>query len=622
MELWILDHTTNTRATLSTDREPITIGREDDNAVVLKSAFVAKHHCRIVRKGNQLFAEALGQAGTRVAGREVIAGKPAKLDFGDEVQVGQYSIVLVSRDKGGIGGTKQDAAAQLHGRLMALESQVHAELLDRMNLRITGAVNKNDAHFVDEVLRHLSFIVQAKVAALPADLLLYTLGHHLLRLVMAEVVRQCEGRVQTDYKAADARLLDGAQEQAVAALVTDLVGMMPLLFDPTSVQEDLVAAEEAFPALLEQEVPAIAPLLQRYVVQRTVVKDIQDILFGLGPLTDLLDMPSVSEIMVVGKDHIYIEKNGRIETTSRTFFSDDVLLSVIERILTPVGRRVDTSTPLVDARLPDGSRVNVVISPLSLVGPCLTIRKFGWVPFTMDDLVDRGSISAQGAAFLRACVCGRRNILISGGTGSGKTTLLNILGGYADLTERIVTIEESAELRLPQPHVVRLEGRPANVEGKGAYSIRDLVKNALRMRPDRVIIGEVRAAEALDMLQAMNTGHDGSLATIHANTPVDCMKRLEALVMMAVDMPIRAIREQIVSAVHLVVQVSRAPSGRRRITHISEITAIDPVSGEIRLEDIFTLRDLDQPRLRHTGYVPSFVEHLIEKKVLDVEVFL
>ncbi len=622
MELWLLDHTTNTRTTLSTDKDPITIGREDDNAVVLRSAFVAKHHCRVVRKGNQMFVEALGQAGTRVAGKEIPQGKPAKVDFGDEVQIGQYSIVLVSREKGGISSLGQDATAQLHGQLMALEAKVHSELLERMNLRVTGQINKNDARFVDEVLSHLMQIVQTRVAGLPAELIRHTMGHHLQRLVMAEVVRQCENRVQIDYKSADQRLLDDSMERAVTTLVTNLVDMMPLLFDPASVQEDLAAAEESFPQLLEQEMPSILPAMQRYLVQRTVVKDIQDIMFGLGPLTDLLEMPSVSEIMVVGKDRIYVEKNGRITATSRTFFSDEILLSVIERILTPVGRRVDTSTPLVDARLPDGSRVNVVISPLSLVGPCLTIRKFGWIPFTMDDLVDRGSISAQAAAFLQACVIGQQNILISGGTGSGKTTLLNIMGGYARPSERIVTIEESAELRLPQPHVVRLEGRPANVEGKGAYSIRELVKNSLRMRPDRIIIGEVRAAEAMDMLQAMNTGHDGSLATIHSNTPVDCMKRLEALVMMAVDMPIRAIREQIVSAVHLVVQVSRAPSGRRRITHISEITAIDPVSGEIRLEDIFTLRDLDQPKLRHTGYVPSFVEKLIEKKMLDVEVFL
>jgi len=339
-------------------------------------------------------------------------------------------------------------------------------------------------------------------------------------------------------------------------------------------------------------------------------------------LQDLLEMPSVSEIMVVGKDRIYIEKNGVIQPTSRTFFSDDVLISIIERILTPVGRRVDTSTPLVDARLPDGSRVNVVISPLSLVGPCMTIRKFGWVPFVMDDLVERGSLSETCASFLQSCVIGRQNIIISGGTGSGKTTLLNVLGAYARPDERIITVEESAELKLPQPHVVGMEGRPANIEGRGAYTIRELVRNALRMRPDRIIVGEVRGPEALDMLQAMNTGHDGSLSTLHANTPADALKRLETLVLMAVDMPVRAIREQILTAVDIVVQVARFADGRRRVTRISEVTEIDPINNQLCLEDIYTLRDPKQPRLRHTGYIPTFAEDMIERDILGVDVFL
>jgi pilus assembly protein CpaF len=311
-----------------------------------------------------------------------------------------------------------------------------------------------------------------------------------------------------------------------------------------------------------------------------------------------------------------------IQPTSRSFFSDDILMSIIERVLTPVGRRVDTSTPLVDARLPDGSRVNVVINPLSLVGPCMTIRKFGWVPFTMDDLVDRGTLSEPCAAFLQGCVVGRQNIIISGGTGSGKTTLLNVLGAYARPNERIITIEESAELKLPQPHVVGLEGRPANIEGKGAYTIRELVRNALRMRPDRIIVGEVRGPEALDMLQAMNTGHDGSLSTLHANTPADALKRLETLVLMAVDMPIRAIRDQILTAVDVVVQVARFADGRRRVTDISEVIEIDPKTNQLCLESIYTLRDPRQPRLRHTGYIPTFAEDMIERKQIGVEVFL
>jgi pilus assembly protein CpaF len=346
-------------------------------------------------------------------------------------------------------------------------------------------------------------------------------------------------------------------------------------------------------------------------------------MLGLGPLQDLLEMANVSEIMVVGKDNIYVEKSGVIQPTSRVFFSDEVLMSVIERILSPIGRRVDQSNPLVDARLSDGSRVNVIIPPLSLVGPCITIRKFAWIPFTIDDLIERGTLNEQCADFLRGCVSGRKNIMVSGGTGSGKTTLLNTLSAFVGQTERIVTIEESAELKLPQPHVVGLEGRPANVEGRGAYTIRELVRNALRMRPDRIIVGEVRGAEALDMLQAMNTGHDGSLSTIHANTPGDMIGRLETLVLMAVEMPIRAIREQIVGALDLIVQLQRSADGPRRVTHISEVIEIDPESGQVRLEDIFRLRWEDgEPRLRHTGYLPTFAPEMIDKELIRVGDFL
>ncbi|MEM9018996.1 MAG: ATPase, T2SS/T4P/T4SS family [Planctomycetota bacterium] len=622
MEVWLYDHTRNTRESLEVEGDPLTIGREEGNTLVLKSPFVARRHCQIVRKGNQMFVEALSQAGTRVANREVVADSPVAVDFGDEIQLGQFSIALVGKQRRKLGEEEDITDAELHAKLMDLERDVHGELLDRMNLRVTGHLNKGDNRFVDQVLHHLEALLTSHIEKVGRRVVHYALRQHLRRLVQAEVVRQCEGRVQTDYKSGDDRLLDDLKEQQIAQLVNNLVDMMPLIFDPTSVQEDLAVADEAFDDLFAQELPMVPKDLQRYIVRRTVAKDIQDIMFGLGPLQDLLEMPSVSEIMVVGKDHIYIEKQGKIVETSRTFFSDDILMSIIERILTPVGRRVDTSTPLVDARLPDGSRVNVVINPLSLVGPCMTIRKFGWVPFTMDDLIERGSLSDQAAAFLQGCVVGRSNILISGGTGSGKTTLLNVLSAYARPSERIITVEESAELRLPQPHVVRLEGRPANVEGKGAYTIRDLVRNSLRMRPDRIIIGEVRGAEAMDMLQAMNTGHDGSLSTIHSNTPTDCMKRLEALVLMAVDMPIRAIREQVVSAVDMVVQVARFADVRRRVTTISEVTAIEPDSGAIRLEDIFTLRDPSQPRLRHTGYMPSFTQDMIQRKHFDVEVFL
>ena len=619
MEFWLYDQSENTRTTLNIDADPVLVGRDDDCDIVLRGAFVARKHAQISRDGNQFYVENLGNSGTRVANREVTHGQRQRIDFGDEIQIAQYSIALV---RPGRKASLSDDRYELQKRLVAFEQDVHAQLLERLNLRVTGHMNKQDEAYVEQTMQQLDEVLDARIAKMDGPLILHTLYTHLHRLTIAEVVRQCQGKVQTEYDASDTRMLDPERERQVAELVTSIVDMMPLLFDPTSVKEDLTVAEEAFEDLFAQMVQSISKTLRAYIVKRTVAKDLHDIMFGLGPLQDLLEMANVSEIMVVGKEHIYVEKNGVIQPTTRSFFSDDVLLSVIERILTPVGRRVDTSTPLVDARLSDGSRVNAIIPPLSLVGPCLTIRKFGWIPFTIDDLINRGSLSEQTAVFLQSCVVGRMNIIISGGTGSGKTTLLNVLSAYARPTERIITIEESAELRLPQPHVVSLEGREAHSEGRGEYTIRELVRNALRMRPDRIVVGEVRGAEALDMLQAMNTGHDGSLSTLHSNTPLDAMKRLETLVLMAVDMPIRAIREQIVTAVDLIVQIARFSDGRRRVTHISEVVEINPNTGEIHLEDIFVLRDEEQDRLRHTGYLPTSAPQLIERGIMRVESFL
>ncbi len=619
MEFWLFDNSTNERRSVQVESEPISIGRDAGCDIVLKGGFVARKHARIFFKGNQFFIENCSRSGLRVANREVATGQAVKLDFGDEIQLAQYSLAAM---RPGRRGPAADDRFQLQKRLVAFEQEVHAELLERLNLRITGQFNKGDATYVGQILAALDQILDRRVGQLDEDLISHTLYTHLHRLVISEVVRQCQGKVQTEYQQADDRTADAAREKAITELVTSMVEMMPLLFEPTSVNEDLTIAEEGFDDLFRQAMPSVSGGLKQYIIRRTVTKDLQDIMFGLGPLQDLLEMANVSEIMVVGKDRIYIEKNGVIQPTTRSFFSDEVLLSIIERILTPVGRRVDTSNPLVDARLADGSRVNAIIPPLALAGPCLTIRKFAWIPFTMDDLIDRGSLSENGAAFLQGCVIGRKNIIISGGTGSGKTTLLNVLSAFARPSERILTVEESAELRLPQPHVVPLEGRPANIEGKGAYTIRELVRNALRMRPDRIIVGEVRGPEALDMLQAMNTGHDGSLSTLHANNPAEAMQRLETLVLMAVDMPVRAIREQIVSAIDLVVQIARFPNGRRRVTNISEVVGIDPETSQIRLEDVFLLREAEQPRLRHTGYVPSFTQDMISKGHIDVKVFL
>ncbi|MCB9598992.1 MAG: Flp pilus assembly complex ATPase component TadA [Sandaracinus sp.] len=354
------------------------------------------------------------------------------------------------------------------------------------------------------------------------------------------------------------------------------------------------------------------------VDRQAFMREMADEALGLGPLERLLADEDVSEVMVVHPYKIYIEKKGKIWATDLRFTDDESARAVIERIVTPLGRRIDESTPLVDARLKDGSRVNAVIKPLAINGACITIRKFQKNPLKIDDLVRFGSMTDRMASFLVRAVKVRKNIVISGGTGSGKTTLLNVLSGAIPGRERVVTIEDAAELRLEQPHVVSLETRPANMEGKGEYSIRDLVKNALRMRPDRIVVGECRGGEALDMLQAMNTGHEGSMTTTHANSPTEAAKRIETLCLMSgIDLPSRAIREQIAGSVHLIVQQTRLSDGSRRVTAITEVSGLDD-NGEFVLNDIFAYyRTGTKPdgtivgEYRASGYLPSFLDEFI-----------
>ena len=379
--------------------------------------------------------------------------------------------------------------------------------------------------------------------------------------------------------------------------------------------------EEELYKIMESIIESKAPNVSR--TERTkILKEIFDDVMGLGPLESLLNDDDITEIMVNGPSRVYVERKGKLVLSDIVFKDNNHVMNIINRIVSSVGRRIDESSPMVDARLKDGSRFNAVIPPLSLVGPSMTIRKFSKKPFTSSDLIKFGSLSPKMVSFLEACVKGRMNIIVSGGTGSGKTTLLNVLSSSIPNNERIVTIEDAAEIQLNQDHVVTLESRPANLEGSGQITIRDLVRNSLRMRPDRIIVGEVRSGETLDMLQAMNTGHDGSLTTAHANSPRELMSRLETMVLMSgMDLPVRAIREQIHSALDIVVQQSRMKDGSRKIVNITEVVGME--GDTITLQDIFTYRaqGIDSyGRLKgsfmSTGIRPNFLEKLTSSGII------
>ena len=413
--------------------------------------------------------------------------------------------------------------------------------------------------------------------------------------------------------AGDESVVGGQQFQELKARLHSTIISRMDLAKLTKLSADRVNSEVSRLAeelLVEESAP-----LSTFERER-LVGEVHNELFGLGPLETLLADSTISDILVNSYSNVYIERRGKLEKTAVTFKDDEHLMRVIERIVSMVGRRIDESSPMVDARLQDGSRVNAIIPPLSLDGPVLSIRRFGAEPLRMTDLIQNGALTKEVAVLFEMCVRARLNIIISGGTGAGKTTLLNALSAYIPHDERIVTIEDSAELQLQQPHVVRLETRPPNIEGKGEVTQRDLVKNALRMRPDRIVIGEVRGGEAIDMLQAMNTGHDGSLTTVHANTSRDALSRLETMIQMTgMRLSDRAMRQQIASAVNLVIQVARLTDGTRRITSISEITGME--GDTVSMQDIFlferTGMDADgkvMGRFRATGIRPRFAERL------------
>ncbi|MFO1094830.1 MAG: ATPase, T2SS/T4P/T4SS family [Planctomycetaceae bacterium] len=622
MKIWFNKIHDSRRAMIEVaDGAEISIGRDAGNTLILKSPLVSKRQAIVSRDNGQFTLTNVGINSCMVGDAEVLGGETRTFSLGETVRIWPYTLNFELEEAAPI--SRQQLDAHLRSLMSDLASRVHRKLLERFDLY---ELEHNQLGNQDSILlleRHIEDVCrEMRLFAEQNDPLLEELiGLTLRDYVINQLILESDDeRFRTNH-------LTWNEFDVPATLVpereTELQNLLHFTAERLKLNEQpdlsgkIRQTEAHFPEVFPLVRPHLHKELRRYLILRTLKKDLKDTVFGFGPLQDLLRAPTISEIMVVKSDQIYVERDGTVELSGRRFISDKVTESIIERIVAQVGRRIDKSQPLVDARLPDGSRVNAIIPPLAIRGPCLTIRKFPAYRFTMDDLIELGSITPAAAMFLRACVVDRRNVLVSGGTGTGKTTMLNVLSGFIPQRDRIVTIEDTQELQLHQDHVVTLESKPANVEGAGEYTIRDLVKNALRMRPDRIIVGECRGAEALDMLQAMNTGHDGSMTTVHANSSDEVIKRLEVLVLMALDLPVASIHRQVASAIDVIVQITRGPGGKRIVTQVSEVAGYDADRKELVIHDIFNYRN--GTTLTPTGYMPSFIDKLMQKDLLKLE---
>ncbi|HUE71741.1 MAG TPA: ATPase, T2SS/T4P/T4SS family, partial [Pirellulaceae bacterium] len=526
MKVWFNKVHESRRQVVDIAAAELTIGRDAGNTLVLASPLVSRRHAVVKLLNGELSLENVGLNSCLVGETEVLGGQVATFKPGVRVRIWPYSLTFEAESAPHV--SRADLEAHLRSIMADLELKIHRQLLERLDLLDTEANRERTTerillleNNIEDVCRELN------VFSGDNDRLLEEVAGLTLRdLLVHQVVMEQHTEEWFDLAALTANEFDvpATLVPEREAELHNLLSVLRKSLDMTGQSDVSIrirGIEDGFADVFPKVRPHLHAELRKYLVLRSLKKDLKDTVYGFGPLQDLLRAPSVTEIMVVSSDQIYIERDGQIERSGRRFISDDVTESIIERIVAQVGRRIDKSQPLVDARLPDGSRVNAIIPPLAVRGPCLTIRKCPVRRFTMDDLIERGSRPSAAALFLRASVIDHRNILVSGGTGTGKTTMLNVLSSFIPHRERIVTIEDTQELKLHQEHVVTLETKPPNVEGTGEYTIRDLVKNALRMRPDRILVGECRGGEALDMLQAMNTGHDGSMTTIHANSTED-----------------------------------------------------------------------------------------------------
>ncbi len=627
MKIWYNNIIDTDRHVVEVQGDRIRIGRGPANEIVLDSPYVAEEAAVLYRRNAGWELVALGINGVTLGDKQLFGGERCEIRGSQTISLFPYSLTidLPKAEE----TTREHQRLLLDDRMSSLIREVHVELLRRMDLTGDGAAAMaSDDEYLLRLERTLDNIVRGRDdlangnTPLVAHIAGYGLRDRLLASLTSEPATRRDRGLFTDRHWS--RLVTAVPERenevdATAQYIEKII----LPGTDCNLSERVDAVERKFWPAWESIGDRTHEGFKSYLALRHLKKELKDIVFGYGPLEDLLRLPNVSEIMVVDKQHIYIERSGVLQNSGRRFISDAVIESIIQRIVANFGRRIDRSQPLVDARLTDGSRVNAVIAPLAVSGPTLTIRKFPERKLIVDDLIAKGALTRTVAEFLRAIVLSRKNILISGGTGTGKTTLLNCLSDFIPDKERIVTVEDTAELQLAKEHVVRLETKAANVEGAGEYTIRDLVKNALRMRPDRIVVGECRGPEALDMLQAMNTGHDGSLTTIHANNSKDVALRLEVLVQMAADLPVDSIRHQIASAVDVIVQLKRMRDGRRCLSQITEVAGINPSTGQLEMRDLFLLDDPESTtaQLQPTGRLPTFIDELISTGTLNLKTF-
>ncbi len=523
MKVWFNKVNESRRSVLEVDGTEVTIGRDPGNALCLQSPLVSRRHAVVRLSDGRLQLENVGLNSCVVGDEEVLGGQSAVFEPGAKIRIWPYTLTFEAEKAATV--TRDELEAHLRSIMADLELRIHRKLLERLDLYEFESNRSSDPQSIlllenniEDVCRGLKLFAPENEPLLEEITGLVLRDHMVNQLIMETGTEEYFDLASLTSNEFDVPATLVPEREAELHALLQFLREQLRLQECRDVTQQVHRVETGLGDIFHLVRPHLHHELRKYLILRTLKKDLKDTIFGFGPLQDLLRAPTVTEIMVVRSDQIYVEQGGMIEKSGRRFISDKVTEAIIERIVAQVGRRIDRSQPLVDARLPDGSRVNAIIPPLACKGPTLTIRKFPAQRLTMDDLVEMGSISPSAAMFLRSCVIDRRNILVSGGTGTGKTTMLNILSGFIPFKERIVTIEDTTELRLHQDHVVTLETKPPNIEGAGEYTVRDLVKNSLRMRPDRVIVGECRGPEALDMIQAMNTGHDGSMTTVHANS--------------------------------------------------------------------------------------------------------